>query len=109
LQTSSRITGGLIEGRKRKDTASVSMTNDEELKEMGLGDLDVKDYLECLAAAEERESSLSSSMDSLSSARLEVPLSSSSAAAQLERLDEADDVVVACVDNTPESSTHATL
>lgn len=48
---------------------------------MGLADLDVKDYLECLAAAEERESSLSSSMDSLSSARLEVPHSSTASAA----------------------------
>lgn len=72
MQASSRITGGLIEGRKRKDTLSVSMSNDEEMKEMGLGDLDVKDYLECLAADEERKNSLSSSTDSLSSARLEV-------------------------------------
>uniref|UniRef100_A0A914VNG0 Uncharacterized protein n=1 Tax=Plectus sambesii TaxID=2011161 RepID=A0A914VNG0_9BILA len=106
-ETSSRITGGLIEGRKRKETASVSMTNDEELKEMGLADLDVKDYLECLAAAEERESSLSSSMDSLSSARLEVAHTSTAPPAPLGRR-ESMAAALASADNT-DTSTRATL
>uniref|UniRef100_A0A914VVH5 Transient receptor potential cation channel subfamily M member 3 n=1 Tax=Plectus sambesii TaxID=2011161 RepID=A0A914VVH5_9BILA len=106
-ETSSRITGGLIEGRKRKETTSVSMTNDEELKEMGRADLDVKDYLQCLTAAEERESSLSSSMDSLSSARLEVAHTSTAPPAPLEQR-ESMAAALASADNT-DTNTRATL
>lgn len=54
----------------RKESVTMQMTSEDELRDMGLNDVDVNDYINILRKASGSEGS--SDMDSLNSERMEV-------------------------------------